>query len=77
MAQANSKWPRWPEGVKGRQLMHVRVAWDVDILFRAMFGTASPFAVRHSGTSPSACSLPFSITVLPPLSAVLSRQPCL
>lgn len=49
MAQEDSKWPRWPDGVKGKQLVHVRVAWDVDTLFRAMFGTASLFAVRLPG----------------------------
>ena len=47
MTQADSKWPRWPDGTKGKQLVRVRVAWDVDTLFKAMFGTASPFAVRR------------------------------
>ena len=49
MTQAHSKWPRWPDGAKSKQLVRVRVAWDVDTLFKAMFGTASPFAVRCAG----------------------------
>ncbi len=46
MATANDKWPRWPEGAKGKQLVHVSVARDVDALFSTLFGTASPFVVR-------------------------------
>lgn len=46
MASSDSKWPRWPDGVKGKQLVRVGVAWDVDTLFKTLFSTASPFAVK-------------------------------
>lgn len=46
MASSDSKWPRWPDDVKGKQLVRIGVAWDVDTLFRTLFSTASPFAVR-------------------------------
>jgi len=45
MAPASSTWPRWPDNVKGKQLVHVSVARDVDALFKTLFGTASPFVV--------------------------------
>lgn len=45
MAPASSTWPRWPDNVKGKQLVHVSVARDVNALFKTLFGTASPFVV--------------------------------
>ena len=76
MAQADSKWPRWPDGAKSKQLVRVRVAWDVDTLFKAMFGTASPFAVRHAGgQSGSNCNTAWlwCTFIIPPFSVYQCR----
>ena len=40
--------PEWPAGDPGKQLISVHVAWDVDKLSRALFGTSSAFGVRAS-----------------------------
>ena len=45
MPQSTDKWPRWPEDAKGKPLVNLGVAWDVDTLFRTMFGSASTFMV--------------------------------
>ena len=38
--------PEWPAGDPGKQLISVHVAWDVDKLCRALFGSSSAFGVR-------------------------------
>jgi hypothetical protein len=46
MAAFAGPWPEWPAEDQGKQLVSVRVDWDVDKLSRALFGSSSAFGVR-------------------------------